>query len=145
MALHKFAQAIVNDEIIKIFNYGNHRRDFTYIDDIVEGLSRVLERPASPNQNWSSDNPDPATSRAPWRVYNIGNNCPVNLLEYIRALEKTLGKEARKDFLPMQPGDVLDNYADIDDLIQQFNYRPVTNIEEGIGHFATWFRDYFKV
>ncbi len=144
MALQKFAHAINKGETIKVFNYGNHRRDFTYIDDIVEGMIRTLDRPASSNPEWSGNNPDPGTSKAPWRVYNIGNNHPVNILEYIDALERALGKVTDKDFRPIQPGDVPDTWANVDDLIEQFNYRPQTSVEQGITKFAEWFMDYYK-
>ena len=143
MALQKFAQAITKGETIQVFNHGNHRRDFTYIDDIVEGVIRVLDRPAPPNPDWSSDHPDPGTSTAPWRVYNIGNNRPVNLMDYIGALEKALGKEANKEFLPIQPGDVPDTWANVDDLVEQFDYQPNTSVEQGVENFAAWFRDYY--
>lgn len=145
MALQKFAQAITKGETIQVFNHGNHRRDFTYIDDIVEGVIRVLDRPASPNPEWSSDTTDPGTSKAPWRVYNIGNNCPVNLMDYIGALENALGKEANKGFLPIQPGDVPDTWANVDDLIEQFDYQPNISVELGVANFAEWFRDYYKI
>jgi UDP-glucuronate 4-epimerase len=144
MALQKFAHAITKGETIKVFNHGNHRRDFTYIDDIVEGVIRTLDRPAPPNPNWKSDNPDPGTSKAPWRVYNIGNNKPVNLMDYIYALEKALCSETKKEFLPMQPGDVPDTWANVDDLIEQFNYRPKTTVEEGVAKFANWYKEYYK-
>jgi len=143
MALQKFAQAITKGETIKVFNYGNHRRDFTYIDDIVEGVIRILDRPAPPNPDWSSEKPDSATSSAPWRVYNIGNNNPVNLMDYISALEEALGKEAKKEFLPIQPGDVPDTYADVTDLVDQFGYKPATPVKEGIANFAKWFTEYY--
>ena len=143
MALQKFAQAITKGETIKVFNYGNHRRDFTYIDDIVEGVIRILDRPAPPNPEWSSENPDSATSSAPWRVYNIGNNNPVNLMDYINALEEALGKEAKKEFLPIQPGDVPDTYADVSDLVKEFDYKPDTSVKEGIANFAQWFKEYY--
>ena len=144
MALQKFAQAITKGETIKVYNHGNHRRDFTYIDDIVEGVIRVLDRPAPPNPNWTSDNPDPGTSKAPWRVYNIGNNRPVNLMDYIGALENALGKAAKKEFLPMQPGDVPDTWANVDDLVEQFGYKPNTSVEQGVQNFAAWFQAYVK-
>ena len=144
MALQKFAQAITKGETIKVFNHGNHRRDFTYIDDIVEGVIRILDRPAPPNPDWSSDKPDPATSKAPWRVYNIGNNKPVNLMDYIGALEKALGKEANKEFLPIQQGDVPDTWANVDDLVEQFDYQPSMSVEEGVANFAEWFLAYYK-
>jgi UDP-glucuronate 4-epimerase len=143
MALQKFAQAITKGETIKVYNHGNHRRDFTYIDDIVEGVIRILDRPAPPNPNWSSDNPDPSTSKAPWRVYNIGNNSPINLMDYIGALEIALGKKAKKEFLPMQPGDVPDTWANVDDLVEQFNYRPKTTVDDGVAKFAVWFKDFY--
>jgi len=143
MALQKFAQAITKGETIKVFNYGNHRRDFTYIDDIVEGVIRILDRPAPPNPDWSSEKPDSATSSAPWRVYNIGNNNPVNLMDYISALEEALGKEAKKEFLPIQPGDVPDTYADVSDLVKEFDYKPNTSVKDGIANFAKWFSEYY--
>jgi len=144
MALQKFAQAITKGDTIKVFNYGNHRRDFTYIDDIVEGVIRILDRPAPPNPDWNSDKPDSATSSAPWRVYNIGNNNPVNLMDYISALEEAFGKEAKKEFLPIQPGDVPDTYADVTDLVEQFGYKPTTTVEEGVKCFVEWFKRYYK-
>ena len=143
MALQKFAQAITKGETIKVFNYGNHRRDFTYINDIVEGVIRILDRPAPPNPDWSSEKPDSATSLAPWRVYNIGNNNPVNLMDYISALEEALGKEAKKEFLPIQPGDVPDTYADVTDLVKEFDYKPNTSVKDGIANFAKWFTEYY--
>ena len=144
MALFKFTKAILANESIPVFNYGKHRRDFTYIDDIVEGVIRVLDHPSPPNLEWSSDNPDSGTSKAPWRIYNIGNNNPVDLMDYIGALEKSLGKTAKKEFLPLQPGDVTDTYADIGDLVEKFKYKPSTILEEGIAHFVTWYREYYK-
>jgi UDP-glucuronate 4-epimerase len=145
MALFKFTKAILNGEPIQVFNNGNHRRDFTYIDDIVEGIIRVLDRPASPNSEWLSDSPDPGTSCAPWRIYNIGNSSPINLLDYISALEKALGKTAKKHLLPLQIGDVPDTYADVEDLIKQFNYKPETSVDEGIRKFVSWYRTYYGV
>ncbi len=139
MALQKFATRIMANEPIQLFNYGNHRRDFTYIDDIVEGVIRVLDKPAESNPDWSGANPDSATSYAPWRVYNIGNNNPVELKDYISTLEKALGKEAKKELLPLQPGDVPDTYADVDDLMHDFGYQPKTSIETGVKKFAHWF------
>jgi UDP-glucuronate 4-epimerase len=143
MALQKFAQAIVNDRPIQLYNYGNHRRDFTYIDDIVGGVLRVLDKPATANPDFSSDKPDSGSSSAPWRVYNIGNNNPVELKDYVAALENALGKNAQKELLPLQPGDVPDTYADVDDLVRDFDYKPKTSIEEGIGAFARWFLAYY--
>jgi UDP-glucuronate 4-epimerase len=145
MALFKFTKSILADQPIQVFNFGNHRRDFTYIDDIVEGIVRVLDRPAQPNPLWDGNAPDPGTSRAPWRVYNIGNNKPVQLTDYIAAIEKALGKQAKRELLPLQAGDVPDTFANVDDLVEQFGYRPATSVEDGIARFVTWYRDYFKV
>lgn len=145
MALQKFANAITKGETIKVFNHGNHRRDFTYIDDIVEGIMKILDHPAHPNPNWSSDNPDPSTSKAPWRLFNIGSNQPIELMKFILTLEKALGIEAKKEFLPIQPGDILETWANVDDLIQQFAYKPNTTIEEGVAKFAEWFKNYYHV
>jgi UDP-glucuronate 4-epimerase len=144
MALFKFTKAILAGEPIQVFNYGKHRRDFTYVDDIVEGVIRTLDQPASINPHWDSNSPDPATSLAPWRVYNIGNSSPVELSDYIGAIEKALGKTAIKKLLPLQPGDVPDTYADVDDLVQQFNYKPVTTVQDGIQQFVDWYRNYFN-
>ena len=145
MALFLFTKAILSNEKIKVFNHGQHRRDFTYIDDIVEGIIRILDNPATHNSNWDSEKPDPGSSNAPWRVYNIGNNKPVELMDYIAALEKALGKKAEKEFLPLQAGDVPETFANVDDLVEQFNYKPTTSIEDGINSFVSWYRDYFKV
>jgi len=145
MALFKFTKAILSGEAIQVFNYGKHRRDFTYIDDIVEGVIRILDRQARSNPEWNSDRPDPGTSKAPWRVYNIGNSAPVELMDYVGALEKALGKKAEIELLPMQAGDVPDTYANVDDLVEQFNYKPATTVEDGITRFVAWYRDYFKV
>jgi len=145
MALFLFTKAILANEPIKVFNYGKHRRDFTYIEDIVEGIIRTLDNPATPNLNWNSHQPDPATSNVPWRVYNIGNNQPVELMDYIAALEKALGRKAEKELLSLQTGDVPETYADVDDLVEQFDYKPNTSVEDGINHFVSWYRDYFKV
>ena len=142
MALFKFTKAILSGEKIKVFNYGKHRRDFTYIDDIVEGVMRVLDKPAKPNVDWSGDNPDPGTSSAPWRVYNIGNNSPVELMDYISAIEKALGLEAKQELLPLQPGDVPDTFADIDDLIEDFDYKPSMSVEDGVKKFVDWYKEY---
>ena len=144
MALFKFTKSILAGERIQVFNYGNHLRDFTYVDDIVEGLVHILDRPAPPNEQWSSDNPDPASSKAPWRIYNIGNNAPVQLMRYIAAIEDALGKKATKELLPLQAGDVPDTYADVKDLVREFNYKPSTQVEEGIKQFVEWYRGYFK-
>ncbi len=143
MALFLFTKAILNGEKIQVFNYGKHRRDFTYIDDIVEGVIRTLDNIAQPNPDWSGTKPDPGTSRAPWRVYNIGNQSPVELMKYIEVLEKCLGKTAEKELLPLQPGDVPDTYADVEALVQDVGYKPGTRIEEGIGRFVEWYRRYY--
>ncbi len=145
MALFKFTKAIIADEPIQVFNYGKHRRDFTYVDDIVEGIFRILDRPASSNPNWSGAQPDPGTSTAPWRVYNIGNNSPVELMDYIAAIEKALGKKAQVHYLPLQDGDVPNTYADVDDLVAQFNYKPSTPVDVGISRFVDWYLGYFKI
>ena len=144
MALFKFTKAILAGEKIPVFNYGKHRRDFTYIDDIVEGLMRVLDRPAPLNPDWNGAHPDSGSSAAPWRVYNIGNNSPVELMDYIGALEKALGKKAEMEMLTLQPGDVPDTYADLTDLVEQFGYKPATPVEQGVANFVAWYRDYFK-
>jgi UDP-glucuronate 4-epimerase len=144
MALQKFAKAIMAGKPIQLYNYGNHRRDFTYIDDIVEGIIRVLDQPAQPNKDWQSDKPDSGTSNAPWRVYNIGSNNPVELNTYVAELEKALGKTAQKELLPLQPGDVPDTYADVDALIRDFDYKPSTTINKGIEKFVEWFKAYDK-
>jgi UDP-glucuronate 4-epimerase len=142
MALFKFAKAILAGERISVFNFGNHRRDFTYIDDIVEGLLRVLDKPALPNKEWDGAYTDPGSSSAPWRIYNIGNNRPVQLLDYIASLEKALGKKAELDLVPLQPGDVVDTFADVADLIEQFQYKPSTPVDQGVASFVQWYRGY---
>jgi len=144
MALFKFTKNILAGEPIDVFNYGNHRRDFTYIDDIVEGIVRVMNKPAGANADWSSDNPDPGTSRAPWRVYNIGNSNPVELMHYIEVIEDCLGKKAEKNMLPMQLGDVPDTYADVKALTNDVGYKPDTSVEEGVRRFVEWYLDYYK-
>jgi len=145
MALFKFTQSILADEPIKIFNHGKHRRDFTYIDDIVEGVIRVLNHPANKNHDWDGMSPDPSSSQAPYRIYNIGNSKPVELLDYITALENALGKVAQKVWLPIQPGDVPDTHADVSELIEQFGYAPTTSVQEGVARFVTWYQDYTKI
>lgn len=143
MALFKFTKAILGGEKLQVYNYGNHRRDFTYVDDIVEGVVRVLDKPATANPSWSGAKPDPGSSRAPWRVYNIGNNSPVELLDYIRALENSLGVQAEKELLPLQPGDVPDTFADVADLVRDFDYQPSTTVAQGIERFVSWYRNYY--
>ena len=137
-----FAKNIMQDKPIDVFNYGNHRRDFTYIDDIVTGVIKVLDKPAQANPAWVSETPDPGTSTAPYRVYNIGNNTPVHLLDFIGALEDAIGKQAIKNLLPMQPGDVPDTYADVSDLIADFDYKPNTPLKDGVGAFVAWYKGY---
>jgi len=145
MALFLFTKAILSNKKIQVFNHGKHSRDFTYIDDIVEGVILALDTPATCNLEWNSDQPDPGSSNAPWRVYNIGNNKPIELMDYIATLETALSKKAEKEFLPLQAGDVPGTYADVDDLVEQFDYKPSTSVEDGINHFVCWYRDYFKV
>ncbi len=143
MSPFKFANAIMNDEPIKVFNYGKHQRDFTYIDDIVAGVIQVLKQPARPNPDWDGVLPDSATSLAPWRIYNIGHSEPVELMDYIHALEHALHKAAKKEFLPMQPGDVLATYADVDDLVQDFGFQPKVSLNDGIARFIEWYLAYY--
>ncbi len=145
MAPIRFTRNILEGRPIDVFNHGRHRRDFTYIDDAVEGAIRVLDRPASPNENWRGESPDPATSAAPHRVYNIGNNCWVQLERYIEVLEACLGRKAKKNFLPLQPGDMPDTFADVDDLVKDFDYRPDTPIEVGVRRFVDWYKAYHSV
>ena len=145
MALFLFTKAILSGEPIEVFNHGRMRRAFTYIDDIVEGVVRVHDRIAQPNPQWSGMKPDPGTSTAPYRVYNIGNHSPVELLYFIEVLEKTLGRKAEKRLLPMQAGDVPATCADVEDLMQAVGFRPATPIEEGIPRFVEWYRTYYKV
>lgn len=145
MALFLFTDAILNGKPIQVFNYGKHRRDFTYIDDIAEGVLRTLYHVAEPNPSWSGLKPDPGSSKAPWRVYNIGNSRPVELMDYIHALEEQLGKTAEKEFLPLQPGDVPDTYADVEQLILDVDYKPETSVQEGIRLFVGWYREYYGI
>ena len=145
MALFKFTRAILADEAIDVFNYGHHSRDFTYIDDIVEGIVRVLDQPATANPEWNPEQPDPATSNAPYRVYNIGNSQPVQLLRYIEVIEECLQRKARLNLLPMQAGDVEDTYADVSALREAVAYQPSTPIEIGVRHFVDWYREYYAV
>ncbi len=144
MSLFKFTQNILEGKPIDVFNYGNHRRDFTYIDDIVEGVMRVIDNPAQKNNHWDGNCPDPGTSLAPYRIYNIGNNNPVSLLNFIETLEKCLGKEAKKTLLPMQQGDVPDTYADVSDFISDFDYKPDTILEIGVRNFVEWYKNFYR-
>lgn len=145
MALFLFTRAILAGKAIKVFNYGNMERDFTYIDDIVEGVMRVIQRIPNGNHAWDGSFPDPGSSYAPYRLYNIGNNQPVQLMRYIEILEETLGKKAEKEFLPMQPGDVPKTYADVDDLVADAGFKPQTPIATGIRKFVEWYRQYYGV
>ena len=145
MALFRFTRNMLEDRPIDVFSHGRHRRDFTYIDDVVEGVVRVLDRPASANAEWSAESPDPATSAATHRLYNIGNNRWVRLERYIEVLEECLGRKAKKNFLPPQPGDVPDTFADVDDLARDFGYRPDTPVEVGIRRFVDWYRTFYGV
>jgi len=144
MALFKFTKAILSGQKIQVFNYGKHRRDFTYIDDIVEGIIRVLDKPATSNTLWDGDNPDLASSKAPWRVYNIGNNSPVELLDYISAIEDALNLKAEKELLPLQPGDVPDTYADVEDLVKEFDYKPAMPVKTGVANFVQWYKKHYE-
>ena len=145
MALFLFTKNILAGKPIDVFNYGNHRRDFTYVDDIVEGVVRVIDNVAAPNPEWSGDEPDSASSKGPYRLYNIGNNQPVELMHYIEVLENCLGKKAEKNLLPLQPGDVPDTYADVSDLVRDVGYKPDMSVEQGVANFVEWYRDYYQV
>ncbi|HEX7001317.1 MAG TPA: NAD-dependent epimerase [Trueperaceae bacterium] len=145
MAMFIFTKAILEGRPIEVFNYGEMSRDFTYIDDIVEGVIRVMDGPARPNPDWSGDDPDPSTSAAPYRVYNIGNSAPVDLMEMIRLIEAELGREAQREMLPMQPGDVPATYADVSDLEKDFGYRPATPLHVGVKRFVSWYEEYYGV
>jgi UDP-glucuronate 4-epimerase len=138
-----FTRAILAGKPIQVFNYGRHRRDFTYIDDIVAGVLRALDRPAQPDPGWDGKHPNPATSRAPWRLYNIGSNNPVELGRFIEILEQQLGVKAQKELLPLQPGDVPDTYADVQSLVDDLGYQPRTTVEEGLAAFVAWYREYY--
>jgi UDP-glucuronate 4-epimerase len=142
MAMYLFAKAIVEGTPIRLFNHGRMRRDFTYADDVSQAIVRLMDHPPQGNPNWSGDNPDPATSAAPWKIYNIGNNNPEDLMHVVALLEKEFGRTAAKEMLPMQPGDVPATYADIEDLARAIGFRPATAIEEGVARFAKWYRDY---
>jgi len=144
MALFKFTKAILEGKPIDVYNAGKHTRDFTYIDDIVKGIIKTIENPATKNVNWNSNQPDPATSKAPWNIYNIGNNKPVQLMNYIGALEKALNRKAIINFLPLQPGDVPDTFASVENLKKKFDYNPSTSVIDGVSNFVTWYKDYFK-
>lgn len=145
MSLFMFTRNILEGKPIDVFNYGNHRRDFTYIDDIVEGIIRVIDKPAEGNSEWSGGKPDPGASKAPYRLYNIGNNNPVHLLTFIETLETCLGKKAIKNLLPLQDGDVPDTYADVSDLVDDLGYKPGTLLEEGIRNFVQWYKNFYRL
>ncbi len=144
MALFMFTKSIIEGKPIDVFNYGNHKRDFTYIDDIVEGVIRTMDKTATPNAGWDAAQPDPGTSKAPYRIYNIGNQSPVELMDYIGEIEKCVGKEAEKNLLPLQPGDVPDTWADTQDLADDVGYQPNTPIEVGVRNFVEWYLDFYK-
>ena len=143
IALFKFTKAIFEEKPIDVFNHGKHTRDFTYIDDIVDGIIKTIDNSATANVDWNSNRPDPATSKAPWQIYNIGNNKSVQLMDYIDALEKTIGKKAKLNFLPLQAGDVPDTFANIDKLKKKFKFNPSTSIKDGVSKFVKWYRDYY--
>lgn len=145
MALFLFTKAILEGKPIDVFNHGQMLRDFTYIDDIVEGVVRVLDHNATPNPTWSGLNPDPHSSKAPYKIYNIGNNNPIKLMDFIEAIEKELGVVAKKNMLPLQPGDVPATYANVEDLVKDLDYKPNTSIQEGIKNFIQWYKEFFKV
>lgn len=144
MALFLFTDAALNNRPIKVFNNGDMQRDFTYIDDIIEGVVRIIDNPARPNESWRGDAPDPASSSAPYRVYNIGNNNPVRLLDFIDAIERAVGRTIEKEWLPMQPGDVYATYADVTDLVRDMDYRPDTDVQSGVDRFVAWYREFFE-
>lgn len=144
MALFKFTKAIVNDEVIDVYNHGKMMRDFTYVDDIVEAISRLVQKPAQPNPEWTGDNPDPSSSYAPYKIYNIGNNSPVRLMEFVEAIENKLGKVAKKNYMDLQPGDVPETYANVDDLFNNIDFKPETTIQDGVNKFVDWYLDYYK-
>ena len=145
MALFLFTKAILDGKPIDVFNHGKMKRDFTYVDDIVEGIVRLLPVERKGNPDWNGENPDPATSFAPYKIYNIGNNKPVELLYFIEVLESKLGKSAVKNFLPMQDGDVPETYANVDDLMNDVGFKPSTSIEDGIGNFVSWYKQYYQI
>jgi len=145
MALFLFTDAMLKDEPIKVFNHGNMERDFTYVDDIIEGIVRLIPKPPTPNSEWSGKDPDPATSFAPYRIFNIGNSSPVQLMDFIREIEKQLGKKAEKNMMDMQPGDVPKTWADVEDLFEYIDFRPEVGIEKGIENFIEWYRKYYKL
>jgi len=145
MAMFLFAKAITENKPIRLFNHGDMMRDFTYIDDVTEAVVRLAQHPATPNASWDAKRPDPATSRAPWRIYNIGNNQPEKLMDLVQVLEKELGRTAQKELLPMQAGDVYATYADIDDLQREVDFHPSTPLADGVARFVAWYREYHRI
>ncbi|MGP1485130.1 MAG: NAD-dependent epimerase [Campylobacter sp.] len=145
MALFLFVEAALKNKTIDVFNYGKMKRDFTYIDDIVKGIIKCIDNPAKPNSNWNAKSPDPATSSAPFKIYNIGNNNPVELMDYIKAIEIKIGREISKNFLPLQPGDVPATYADVSDLVNDFGYKPQTKVNDGVAKFVEWYAKFYGV
>ena len=145
MALFLFTKAALEGRFIDVFNYGEMLRDFTYVDDIVEGVTRIIDNPAQPNPEWSGKQPDPSTSSSPYKIYNIGNNDPVKLTDFIEAIENALGKKIQKNMMPLQAGDVPATYANVDDLVRDLDYKPSTSVQKGIDNFVAWYREFFKV
>lgn len=145
MAPMLFADAILNNRAIKVFNHGKMSRDFTYIDDIIEGIMKVIDNPAKPNENFDPSTPDPSSSLSPYHIYNIGNNAPLSLMTFIETLEESLGKKAEKNFMDIQDGDVVSTYADVSDLMKDFDYKPDTHLKEGVSAFVSWYKDFYKV
>ena len=145
MALFLFTKAALEGRFIDVFNYGEMLRDFTYVDDIVEGVTRIIDNPAQPNPEWSGKQPDPSTSSSPYKIYNIGNNDPVRLMDFIEAIESALGKKIQKNMMPLQAGDVPETYANVDDLVRDLDYKPSTSVQKGIDNFVAWYREFFKV
>lgn len=144
MALFKFTKAIINDEAIDVYNHGKMLRDFTYVDDIVEAVSRLVNKPATPNPEWTGADPDPSLSSAPYKIYNIGNNSPVRLMEFVEAIENNLGKVAKKNYMDLQPGDVPETYANVDALYRDIDFKPETTIQDGVNKFIDWYLEYYK-
>ena len=144
MALFLFTKAILDDKPIDVYNHGKMRRDFTYVDDIVEGVKRVIKNKPTGNASWSGKEPDPGSSPAPFKIYNIGNNSPVDLMDFIEAIEEKLGVVAKKNFMPLQPGDIPSTYANVSDLLRDMNYKPNTTVKQGINNFVDWYRSYFN-
>ena len=145
MALFLFTKAILEDKPIDVFNHGKMRRDFTYVDDIVEGVVRVIDHPPSGKPDWSGKSPNPSCSKGPYKIYNIGNSNPVELMDFIEAIEKCLGKQAQKNMMPIQPGDVPATWADVNDLVEDIDYQPNTSIQEGVGRFIAWYKEYYNI